>query len=170
MQAGVLNSGSDLLRKSITAAFTAGQGGKEFRSDPVMVPNARQNELIMVIGQPIKRKDQFLGMLAVVVTLKAITQQLADVNQRSGLDAYVVDHIGHLVASYDAEKVPGVDMAAIPIVQKFLNSFGRIPSPETSTFTIHDGDRMVTMLGTYASTGKLGWGVIVQRRAGSHGQ
>jgi HD-GYP domain-containing protein (c-di-GMP phosphodiesterase class II) len=159
------NAASDpFLGKSLEAAFTAAQQGQEYQSIPITVMGSKGNAVVMVMAEPIKRKDQFLGMVAAVVTLKPITQKLADTNERSGLEAYVVDNAGRLVTSYDPDKVAGTDMAAIPIVQKFLDWGGRARVAETSSFPLQKGDQTVMMLGTYAPTQKLGWGVIVQRK------
>ena len=57
-----------------------------------------------------------------------------------------------------------MDMVAIPIVQKFLDWAGRARVAETSLFPLQKGNQIVMMLGTYAPTQKLGWGVIVQRK------
>jgi putative nucleotidyltransferase with HDIG domain len=89
---------------------------------------------------------------------------LEDTNRRFGLDAYIVDNSGRLVASYDPDKVAGMDMVAIPIVQKFLGWGGRARVAENSQFDVQQGNQMVAMLGTYAPTQKLGWGVFVQRK------
>ena len=78
----------------------------------------------MVMAEPIRQKDKFLGMVAAVVTLQPITQKLQDTNEKSSLEAYVVDNSGRLVASYDPDKVAGMDMVAIPIVQEFLDWAG----------------------------------------------
>jgi HD-GYP domain-containing protein (c-di-GMP phosphodiesterase class II) len=157
------NAANDpFLLKSLEAAFTAAQQGQEYRSNPITVPDAK--DVVMVMAEPIKQKDQFLGMVGVVVTLKPITQELVDTNERSGgLEAYVVDNAGRLVTSYDPDQFAGMDMVAIPIVQKFLGS-GRARVAETSLFSLQKGNQVVSMLGTYAPTQKLGWGVIVQRK------
>jgi HD-GYP domain-containing protein (c-di-GMP phosphodiesterase class II) len=88
---------------------------------------------------------------------------LADTNSDSGLEAYVVDNAGRLVTSYDPDKVAGMDMAAIPIVQNFLDSGARVTG--NSSFPLQQGNKMVMMLGTYSPTQKMGWGVIVQKKA-----
>ena len=113
--------GDPFLRKSLEAAFTAAQQGQEYRSNPITVLGPEGNDVVMVMAEPMKQKNQFLGMVAAVVTLKPITQELVDTNGRSGLEAYVVDNSGRLVTSYDPDKVAGMDMVAIPIVQKFLD-------------------------------------------------
>ncbi len=164
-QARNFNAGGDpFLGKSLEAAFTAAQQGQEYRSNPITVPAPAGNDVVMVMAEPIKPKDQFLGMVAAVVTLKPITQELVDTNEKSSLEAYVVDNAGRLVTSYDPDKFAGTDMVAIPIVQKFLDWQGRARVAETSAFPLQKGNETVMMLGTYSPTQKLGWGVIVQRK------
>ncbi len=157
-------AGDPFLLKSLEAAFTACQQGQEYRSNPITVFTAHGNEVVMVMGEPIKQDEKFMGMVAAVVTLQRISQELADTSERSGLEAYVVDNAGRLVASNDPDKVAGMDMVAIPIVQKFLDWEGRARVAETSLFALQKGNSTVMMLGTYSSTQKLGWGVIVQRK------
>ena len=99
------------------------------------------NEVVMVMGEPIKEGNDFLGMVASVVTLERITSELADTSQRSGLEAYVVDNSGRLVTSNDPDKVAGMDMAAIPIVQKFLDWEGRARVAETTVFPLQKGNQ-----------------------------
>ena len=152
------------LSRSLAAAFTAAQQGQEYRSNPITVLGPEGNDVVMVMAAPILQKDQFLGMVAAVVTLRPITQALADTSGRSGLEAYVVDNAGRLVTSYDRDKFAGTDMVAIPIVQKYLNWSGRARVAETSLFALQKGNQIIMMLGTYAPTQKLGWGVIVQRK------
>jgi putative nucleotidyltransferase with HDIG domain len=157
-------AGDPFLRKSLEAAFTAAQQGQEYRSNPLTVLGSKGNAVVMVMAEPIRQKNQFLGMVAAVVTLQPITQKLQDTNEKSSLEAYVVDNAGRLVASYDPDKVAGMDMVAIPIVQEFLDWGGRARVAETSPFLLPKGNQTVMMLGTYSATQKLGWGVIVQRK------
>ena len=159
------NGASDpFLRKALDAAFTAAQQGQEYRSNPITVISPTGNDVVMVMAEPIKKNDRFLGMVAAVVTLKPISRMLMDTNEQSGLEAYVVDNSGRLVTSYDPEQFARIDMATIPIVQKFLGWRGRAQVAETSVFPLQMGNQTVTMLGTYAPTQNLGWGVIVQRK------
>ncbi|MGA3327487.1 MAG: HD domain-containing phosphohydrolase [Terriglobia bacterium] len=153
-------TGDPFLGKSLVAAFTAAQQGQGYRSNPITVGN----DVVMVMAEPIQQKNRFLGMVSAVVTLKPITHELVDTNQRSGLEAYVVDNAGRLVTSYNPDDFAGADMRTIPIVQKFHYWGGRAPVVETSPFLLLKDNQMVQMLGTYAPTQKLGWGVIVQRK------
>ena len=165
VEAGNFNASSDaFLRKALEAAYVAARQGQECRSNPITVLHLGVNEPVMVMGEPLKQKDEFLGMVALVVTLAPITKQLQDTSRNTNLEAYVVDNAGRMVTSYDPDQVAGLDMVGIPIVQKFLAWRGRARATETSFFDLQQGKGRVTMLGTYTPTQKLGWGVIVQRK------
>ncbi len=166
VQAGNFNAAGDaFLRKALEAAFLAAQQGQGYQSNPITVLHSGANESVMVMAQPIAVKGQFRGMVGAVVTLAPITQELEETNRQSGLEAYVVDNQGRLVSSYDPDKnVAGLDMVSVQIVQKFLAWRGRARVAENSVFDLRQGNQSVTMLGTYAPTQKLGWGVIVQRK------
>lgn len=166
VQAGSFNAMTDaFVRKTLEAAFVAARQGQEYQSNPVTILRQGTNEAVLVMGRPIHEKDRFLGMMAAVVTLEPISKRLQETKLQSGLEAYVVDNMGKLVASYDPDKVAGTDMAAnVPIVQKFLSWRGQARVAETSIFDMTEGNHVITMLGTYAPAQKLGWGVIVQRK------
>ena len=166
VQAGNFNAAGDaFLRKALEAAFVAARQGQEYQSNPITVVHSGVNEPVLVMARPIKVKDQFLGMVGAVVTLVPVTGQLQETYRRSGLEAYVVDNSGRLVASHDPDNVSGMDMVSnVPIVQEFLTWGGRARVAKTSSFEMQQGGKPVTMFGTYAPTQKLGWGVIVQRK------
>jgi len=166
VQAGSFNAMTDaFVRKTLEAAFVAARQGQEYQSNPVTILRQGTNEAVLITGRPISEKHRFLGMVAAVVTLEPISKRLQETKLQSGLEAYVVDNLGKLVASYDPDKVAGTDMAAnVPIVQKFLSWRGQARVAETSIFDMTEGNRVITMLGTYAPAQKLGWGVIVQRK------
>jgi HD-GYP domain-containing protein (c-di-GMP phosphodiesterase class II) len=166
VQAGSFNAMSDaFVRKALEAAFVAARQGQEYESNPIAVPRQDANEAVLVMAHPIKEKDHFLGMAAAVVTLAPISKSLQGATKlENGLEAYIVDDMGRLVASYDPNQVPGTDLAAdVPIVQKFLSWRGQARVAENSIFDMRRGKETVTMLGTYAPIQKLEWGVIVQR-------
>ena len=164
-EAGSFNaSANDFLSKRLAAAYVAARQGQEYRSDPMTVLHAGVNEPVMVMGEPLKQGNQFLGMVALVVTLTPITRQLQDTSRNTNLEAYVVDNAGRMVTSYDPQQIAGPDMVSIPIVQKFLSWRGRARATETSFFNLEQEKGTVPMLGTYTPTQKLGWGVIVQRK------
>src|SRR5256712_2092617 len=152
------------VRKSLESAFIAARQWHEYLSDPpIPVVTQKGRELVMVISRPINVKGRFRGMVAAVVTLKHIVKRLKDTAEYTGLEAYIVDNAGRLIASSNPDtKVPGMDMASVPMVQKFLVSGGN--ATETSEFDVGEGPSARRMLGAYSQVLSVNWGVIVQRK------
>ncbi len=165
-QAGEYNAAADtFLRKALEAAFLAAHQNTDYAGLPITIMRAGRNEPVMLYAQPITDKGNFLGMAGAVVTLEPLLKRLQDTRTRTGLDAYIVDNAGRLVAANEPEKnVAGMDMVEIPIVQKFLMWQGQARLTETSEFVLHDGKKTVPMLGTYSPIQDQGWGIIVQRK------
>jgi HD-GYP domain-containing protein (c-di-GMP phosphodiesterase class II) len=165
VQAGAYNAASDtFLRKALESAFTAARQSALYQSDPITIVRNGKSEPVMVWARPINAKGQFQGMAAAVVTLAPILDRLEE-TRRTGLEAYIVDNAGRLVASNIPDKnVAGKDMVSVPIVQKFLVWRGLARATETTKFDLAEGGKTVEMLGTYSPIQNLNWGVIVQRR------
>jgi HD-GYP domain-containing protein (c-di-GMP phosphodiesterase class II) len=165
VQAGAYNAASDaFLRRALEAAFTAARQEEEFRSNPIPIYRNGVNEPVMVIAHPINSKGRFMGMVGAVITLEPVVQRLKNV-QQLGLEAYIVDNTGRLVASNNPDRnISGMDMVNDPIVQKFLTWRGQAQATETSPFDMVQNGQTVAMLGTYSSIQSMGWGVIVQRK------
>ena len=163
VQAGGYNAAADaFLIKALDAAFISARQGTDYAGNPLTITRAGKNEPVMVVGHPITNDGKFLGMVATVVTLQPIVNRLNDV-KRSGLEAYIVDNSGRLVASNNPDRnVAGLDMADVGIVQNFLAS--RALTSGTSTFMLRQGKQAVAMLGTYSPVPSVGWGVIVQKK------
>jgi len=160
-----LNVGADtFVRKTLEAAFLAARQGHQYESNPLTVMRTGGSELVMVIARPIEAQNTFLGMVAAAVTLRPLTQELSE-SSRLGLEAYVVDNSGRVVASNNPEKnVAGIEMVNVPIVQKFLAWRGRAHLTETSEFDLIQDGKIVPMLGTYSPTLNGRWGVILQKK------
>lgn len=165
VQAGGYNATSDaFLRKTLEAAFVAARQGTFYESNPITIFPPGKSEPVMIMARPIKVKDHFVGMVAAVVTLGPILERLQD-TRRTGLEAYIVDNSGRLVASNNPDKnVAGRDLVSIPIVQKFLAWRGQAHATETSMFDLREGSTAVPMLGTYSPIQNVGWGIIVQKK------
>ncbi len=165
VQSGAYNASADaFLRKAIDAAFTAALQGADYHSTPITILHSGREEPVVVRARPIKANQQFLGMVAAVITLSPILEQLQEA-KRAGLEAYIVDNSGRLVASNNPDKnIAGMDLATVPIVQKFLVWRGQARATETSAFNLEQGGKSVAMLGTYSPIQDVGWGVIVQKK------
>ena len=99
------------VAKALQRAFAASMQSVKFRSDPLAL--APDNRPAFVIAVPLKDiNDNFTGMLAAVVSLEPILQQLQDASVR-GRTVFVIDHFGHIVAHPDSKNfVPGTDVSA----------------------------------------------------------
>ncbi|HET9179884.1 MAG TPA: HD domain-containing phosphohydrolase [Terriglobia bacterium] len=164
-QASGFNAGSDtFVRKALEAAFLAARQGQRYESNPLTAVGPRGSELVMVMAEPIERRNTFLGMVAAVVTLRPLGDELAE-SRRLGLEACIVDNSGRTVASNNPDQnVAGLDMVSNPIVQKFLAWRGRAHLTETSEYNLVRNGRVVPMLGTYSPTLSGRWGVILQKK------
>jgi HD-GYP domain-containing protein (c-di-GMP phosphodiesterase class II) len=164
-QAGEFNAAADtFLRKALEAAFLAARQGFPYDGNPITITRSGKNEPVMLIARPLKQQGRFLGMVGAVVSLAPILTRLQDARKRTGLEAYIVDNSGKLIASNNAEKnVAGMDMAEIPIVQKFLIQ-GNAPVAVTAQFDLREGNNIVPMLGAFCAIPNVGWGVVVERK------
>ena len=164
VQAGEYNAAGDaFLIKALDAAFIAARQGNQYVSNPITITRSSKNEPVMVMARPIVSNGKFLGMAAAVLTLQTIVQRLDDTRRTSGLEAYIVDNSGRLVASNNKDRnVAGLDMADELIVQNYLAS--RALTSGTTTFQSRRGGETVAMLGTYSPIPNIGWGMIVQRK------
>ena len=132
----------------------------KFRSDPLAL--APDNRPAFIIAVPLKSDDQFTGMLAAVVSLKAIVRRLVETSVR-GRSVYVVDHYGHIVAHHDTRIVPGTDDSASPVVAKIRSLSPEFRATETTQFELPDNNRTIEMIGTYTTFPEVNWAVIAQR-------
>lgn len=156
--------GDAFLRKELEKAFTAVHQGAIYQGDPIIIVRNGKSEPVMVWARPIIEKEQFLGMVGAVVTLSPILQRLEETG-RTGLEAYVVDNAGHLVASNNPKNnVARKEMVHVPIVQKFLAWRGQARATETSLFSMTEEGVEVQFLGTYSPVQNFQWGVIVQKK------
>ena len=163
VNAGGYIAAQDLfLQKELESAFIAARQGEEFTGDPQTITQNKVSEPGMVLAQPIWVEDRFLGMVGAVVSLGAVVEQLEETQRKAGLEPYVVNKSGRLVAHSDPTQAVGRDLSEIPIVQRFLAAPPQVIV--TSAFELGEGEDLEGMLGTHASIGAMPWGVIVQKK------
>ncbi len=133
----------------------------KFRSDPLAL--APDNRPAFIIALPLKSDDQFTGMLAAVVSLRAIVRRLVETSVR-GRSVYVVDHYGHIVAHNDTRIVPGTDVSSSSqVVAKIRSLPPELRATETTQFEMVENNRTVEMIGTYSTFPEVNWAVVAQR-------
>src|SRR6202011_3616525 len=124
----------------------------KFRSDPLAL--APDNRPAFVIAVPLKDiNDNFTGMLAAVVSLEPILQQLQSASVR-GRTVFVIDHFGHIVAHPDSKNfVPGTDVSAdySKVVEQVLTLPQELRTTATIRFEQKEKNHQVEMIGTYST-------------------
>jgi len=152
------------VAKALQRAFAASMQSVKFRSDPLAL--APDNRPAFVIAVPLKDiNDNFTGMLAAVVSLEPILQQLQNASVR-GRTVFVIDHFGHIVAHPDTKNfVPGTDVSSdySKVVEQVLTLPRELRTTATIRFTQKEKNRQVEMIGTYSTFPEVNWAVIAQR-------
>ena len=153
------------LRKALERAFNSAQQMQPYQGEPVLVLRQSRQVPVMVVSLPLSADERFQGMVAAVVTLEPMVKRLQEYSIR-GLEAFVVDGAGRLMLHPDlSSNVIGQDVSQLPIVRRFLESWGGglAQARETSSYEASVGDRKVPMLGTYCPVPGLRWAVIAQK-------
>jgi len=152
------------VAKALQRAFAASMQSVKFRSDPLAL--APDNRPAFVIAVPLKDiNDNFTGMLAAVVSLDPILQQLQNASVR-GRTVFVIDHFGHIVAHPDSKNfVPGTDVSSdySKVVEQVLTLPRELRTTATIRFAQKEKNREVEMIGTYSTFPEVNWAVIAQR-------
>src|SRR5580658_1062890 len=152
------------VAKALQRAFAASMQSVKFRSDPLAL--APDNRPAFVIAVPLKDiNDNFTGMLAAVVSLEPILQQLQNASVR-GRTVFVIDHFGHIVAHPDTKNfVPGTDVSSdySKVVEQVLTLPRELRTTATIRFAQTEKNHQVEMIGTYSTFPEVNWAVIAQR-------
>jgi HD-GYP domain-containing protein (c-di-GMP phosphodiesterase class II) len=117
----------------------------------------------MVVSQPVSNGGVYLGALELVVDLQYLVRKLKNAKSEEGLDTFVVNHSGRVVASSNPRVATGQDMSSNELVKNFVEQNSNAQISVTKEFTWHDGKTNSEMLGTYDPIPGLGWAVLAQR-------
>lgn len=152
----------EFLQRELEHAFQAARENRSYNGPAFTLGSGKQTLPIRLVGIPLMVNGNFVGMIASVVDMSFLSQRLERESQ-GGLDAYVVDNSGRLVATANHDYVVGQNMSRIELVKNFLDTGGKSQVVATSEFTIQEDGREVKMLGTYSPVSGLGWAVIAQK-------
>lgn len=165
LRAGQYEAEEDpFVRKVLERALVASAQRHEFHSDPLLIVHGNANLPVIIMATPLNAgSGEFRGMVAAIVSLEKPLRRMQEIS-RAGLVAYVVDRSGRLVVHPDTKNfVVGQDMGRVPLVQQFLGWQGSAQATATMPFALAEGNKSVSMLGTYSSVRELGWGVMAQK-------
>ena len=154
----------EFVKKELEGAYTAGRDGRIYNGQPIAVGSGKDGHTVMVVGTPITAGDRVIGVIATVVDLQFLSKRLST-ESVSGLELYVVDNHGRLVAGANREFSTGQDMTKFEIVKSFVaaGAQAQLLAP-TIPFTVQKGKESVEMLGTYSPVSALEWAVIAQKQ------
>jgi HD-GYP domain-containing protein (c-di-GMP phosphodiesterase class II) len=149
------------MQRELEHAFQAARENRSYNGQTLTIGSGKDSRTIRLVSSPITVNNTFIGMVGAVVDLDFLIKRLQDASQ-GGLDAYVVDSRGRLVASATKEFVTGQDMTQIELVKNFVDQ-GTKKLAATSDFTITENGTRVPMLGTCSPVSVLEWGVVAQK-------
>jgi HD-GYP domain-containing protein (c-di-GMP phosphodiesterase class II) len=148
------------VQRELEHAFSAAREGRVYNGQALTVGSGKDQRTTMLVSTPIMSNNHFLGMIGVVVDLQYLINSLKDAS-RGGLDTFVVDRQGRLVAGTDKLYATGQEMTGNQLVKTFVDEGSRLAA--TSEFSTVQGKRSVRMLGTYSPVPSLEWAVVAQK-------
>ncbi len=152
----------DFLKRELDRAFAAARDGRAYNGQPISVGTGQDSSTIMIISAPVQSGAGFAGMVAAFVDLRFLQQRLRDASQ-GGLNTYVVDRQGRMVAASMPSYATGQDMTGIEIVRNFVDQGTKGSFSATEEFTSTVGKEKVRFLGTYKRVPGLEWAVVAQK-------
>src|SRR5215469_16134797 len=153
------------LEKELTRGLGAAHDLREYNGEALSVGSGKQARTVMVVSRPVvnQRKD-YLGALQLVVDLNYLVTKLRQTRDRQGLETFVVDRSGRLVASASIQYATGQDMNSNDLVKNFVEQSGNAHQfPVTTEYSLPQGKTLVPMLGTYFAVPGLEWAVVTQK-------
>ncbi|HWX54324.1 MAG TPA: HD domain-containing phosphohydrolase [Verrucomicrobiae bacterium] len=154
------------LEKDLERGLAAARDGREYTGEPLSVGSGKDARTVMVVSRPVltgASHDVFLGALELVVDLQYLVRRLKAAKDQ-GLDTFVVDQSGRLVASANAKYATGQDMSANELVRSFVEQSSNANVSVTREYSLSENkNSKVAMLGTYVPVQSLGWAVVAQK-------
>ena len=152
------------LERELDRGLAAARDRREYNGEAITVGSGKQTRTVMVISKYVEDSaQQVQGALELVVDLNYIVKKLKEARDREGLDTFVVDRSGRLVASSNVQYATGQDMKSNELVRSFVEETARLRMTVTEEYTVESGKTRVPMLGTYDTVLGLGWAVMAQK-------
>jgi putative nucleotidyltransferase with HDIG domain len=150
------------VQRELEHAFVAAREGRVYNGEALTVGSGKDQRTTMLVSTPVTSNKHFLGMIGAVVDLQYLISSLKSASQ-GGLEAFVVDRQGRMVAGSNNRYATGQEMTGNELVKSFVGEGGRSKLVATSEFTIRRGKETVQMLGTYSPVPSLEWAVIAEK-------
>jgi HD-GYP domain-containing protein (c-di-GMP phosphodiesterase class II) len=154
----------DFLKKELERGLAATHELRDYSGMALAIGNGKQVRTVMVVGKPVANdKKEFLGSLEFIVDLNFLVRRLREAYDGQGVDTFVVDRSGRVVASATSQYATGQDMTSNELVRSFMDQTGNARFSVTKEYSLPQGKNRVPMLGTYFAVPGLDWAVIAQK-------
>lgn len=150
------------VQRELEHAFVAARQGRIYNGQALTVGSGKNQRTTMLVSTPVMSNQHFLGMLGTVVDLQYLVNSLMSASQ-GGLEMFVVDRQGRLVAGANNQYATGQEMATDQLVKSFVDQGGQSKLVATSEFQMYRGKRFIEMLGSYSPVPSLQWAVIAEK-------
>src|SRR5437588_4280716 len=150
------------VQRELEHAFVAARAGRIYNGQALTVGSGKNQRTTMLVSTPVMSNQHFLGMIGTVVDLQYLVNSLKDASQ-SGLETFVVDRQGRLVAGANNTYATGQEMTSDQLVKSFVDQGGQSKLVATSEFQMYRGKRFIEMLGSYSPVPSLQWAVIAEK-------
>jgi len=150
------------VQRELEHAFIAAREGRVYNGQALTVGSGKEQRTTMLVSTPVVSNDHFIGMIGAIVDLQYLINSLRAASQ-GGLETFVVDHQGRLVAGANNDYATGQDMTSNQLVKAFVDQGSRARLVATSSFVMKRGKRTVDMLGSFSPVPSLQWAVIAQK-------
>jgi putative nucleotidyltransferase with HDIG domain len=150
------------MQRELERAFKAAREGRSYNGQPLSVGMGPKTRTLLLVSTPITSNGTFIGITAAFEDLQFLVDRLRVSNQ-GGLETYVVDRQGRLVAGGSLEFATGQDMTGMEIVKNFIDQNGKLHLGSTMPFTATLQNHKIPMLGTYSQVPALDWAVVAQK-------
>ena len=152
------------LERELDRGLAASRDRRAYNGEPLSIGSGKLVRTVMVVGKPvIGHNNTYLGSLELVVDMNYLAKRLKETVDREGLDAFVVDQSGRLVAAPTSQYATGQDMNSNPLVKSFVEQAGNARIAVTKEYSLQQGKNQTPMLGTYSPVPGLDWAVVAQK-------
>lgn len=121
---------------------------------------------VMLRSAPLLSAGNVIGVILEVESFAPVQQRL-DEMAGTGLESYIVDERGKLIAAGGKDghssAILGQDLSHLEIVRRLLSWHGKPLASETTSYSEASPNGPVAMLATYSAIPDLRWAVVVQR-------
>ena len=153
----------DFIEKELEHGLAASREGRQYTGEALSIGSGQETRTVMVVSRPVGNRELNLGALELVIDLHNLIRKLQNARLQ-GLETFVVDRSGRLVASSSSRYATGQDMSSNELVKGFVEQSGIFQLTVTKEFSwAPDGKNKMEMLGTYSPVAALGWVVVAQK-------